>query len=265
MEKKYYIKEFSETFGVSTATLRYYEKIGLVCSKRDPNNLYRYYTDDDCHKIMLTRMLRSFGFSLNDIKENRWIKNSKNMIESLNSEIQRIDLQMQMLTLKKNQLEYYRKITGYINDKRFFLGKERLGKKFLFYCQMIKDEMVRPGDPYGITYELYESMPLCMAGTLIDGISDGSMVQKYGLLIQEEYLPESVSVTHMDERVEVNDCLHLIIPVTDGSVAFSIASFDTIGKYAASQGYPNSEKAVCTIIPSSEKETDSYLDCYVLI
>ena len=40
MEKKYYIKEFSETFGISTATLRYYEKIGLVCSKRDQNNLF---------------------------------------------------------------------------------------------------------------------------------------------------------------------------------------------------------------------------------
>ena len=27
MEKKYYIKEFSETFGISTATLRYYEMV----------------------------------------------------------------------------------------------------------------------------------------------------------------------------------------------------------------------------------------------
>lgn len=265
MEKKYYIKEFSETFGVSPATLRYYEKIGLLCSKRNEKNRYRYYTDDDYHKIMIIRILRSFGFSVNDIRNSQWIKSGERMTAALDREMRRIDAQIGALSLRKTQLAYYRRIAACIDERRFRLGREHLGKTFLFYGQMVRDDMVRPGDPNGITYDLYECMPLCMAGTLIEGISSNAMLQRYGLLIRREYLPRSIAEEQMDEAIEVQDCLHLIIPVTGMSVALSSASFETIREYAVSLGYPEAERALCTIIPSSQGETVSYLDCYILI
>jgi DNA-binding transcriptional MerR regulator len=37
------IKEFAEFTGVSVRTLHYYDEIGLLTPKKDPQNGYRYY------------------------------------------------------------------------------------------------------------------------------------------------------------------------------------------------------------------------------
>ena len=58
-----------EMVGVARSTLLYYERIGLISPKRNPDNGYRNYSRDDIQTILLIRQLQKAGFSLKEADE----------------------------------------------------------------------------------------------------------------------------------------------------------------------------------------------------
>nr|MCR5544709.1 MerR family transcriptional regulator [Eubacterium sp.] len=64
------IGEFSNICKVSTKTLRYYAEIGLLePGEVNPENGYRYYSIDQLEKMLFISRLKSYSFSLDEIKE----------------------------------------------------------------------------------------------------------------------------------------------------------------------------------------------------
>lgn len=62
------VKQFSQKTGLSSHTLRYYEKIGLFLEvKRDARG-YRYYSQDDVEWVEHLKAFKSMGMSLADMK-----------------------------------------------------------------------------------------------------------------------------------------------------------------------------------------------------
>ena len=63
------IGEFSNICKVSTKTLRYYDEIGLLKpSVIDPENGYRYYSIEQLEQMIFINRLKSYSFSLDEIK-----------------------------------------------------------------------------------------------------------------------------------------------------------------------------------------------------
>lgn len=63
------IGEFSKICKVSTKTLRYYDEIGLIHPEDiNPENGYRYYSIRQLRKMLLINRLKSYHFSLEEIK-----------------------------------------------------------------------------------------------------------------------------------------------------------------------------------------------------
>jgi len=63
------IGEFSKICGVSTKTLRYYDEIGLINpDETNPENGYRYYSISQLKKMLFINRLKSYHFSLEEIK-----------------------------------------------------------------------------------------------------------------------------------------------------------------------------------------------------
>ncbi|SDC14023.1 DNA-binding transcriptional regulator, MerR family [Paenibacillus sp. UNCCL117] len=63
------IGEFSKICEVSTKTLRYYDEIGLIHPEEiNPENGYRYYSIRQLKKMLLINRLKSYYFSLEEIK-----------------------------------------------------------------------------------------------------------------------------------------------------------------------------------------------------
>lgn len=61
MEELKTITQVTKAFGISTRTLRYYEQIGLLTSKRMDGYSYRVYDEESCirlHQIIILRKLR---------------------------------------------------------------------------------------------------------------------------------------------------------------------------------------------------------------
>ncbi|SMR83438.1 DNA-binding transcriptional regulator, MerR family [Aliiroseovarius halocynthiae] len=61
------IGEIAERVGVSTDTLRYYEKRGLIRSDRHTNG-YRDFHKDVAERVRQIRLAQSLGFSLTEIE-----------------------------------------------------------------------------------------------------------------------------------------------------------------------------------------------------
>ena len=60
------INEVENELQMSSYTIRYYEKLGLITVKRDRNG-YRNYQDEDINKLKRIRFLRELDISLEDI------------------------------------------------------------------------------------------------------------------------------------------------------------------------------------------------------
>lgn len=103
MKTQYKIGEIAEIFDISTDSLRYYEKEGLLVAKRDKNS-YRLYTIFDIWKLNIIQTMKSLGISLGEIKNflnNRSVSNEKAL---LTKELSYIDEKISTLIYQKAQL-----------------------------------------------------------------------------------------------------------------------------------------------------------------
>lgn len=89
------IKEVEQLLEISRATVRFYEKEGLVNPSREENG-YRDYSDEDVEKLRKIVILRKIGMSVEDI--NDIFDGAKSINEVLDANI--IKLQKQMNELK---------------------------------------------------------------------------------------------------------------------------------------------------------------------
>tara|TARA_B100000989_G_C19531762_1_gene470423 strand:+ start:6077 stop:6862 length:786 start_codon:yes stop_codon:yes gene_type:complete len=65
---KYTVKQLADCSGVSTRTLRFYDKISLLSPAYYAENGYRYYGEDELLCLQQILFFRELGFKLNDIK-----------------------------------------------------------------------------------------------------------------------------------------------------------------------------------------------------
>lgn len=63
------IGELSLRTGVSTQTIRYYERIALLPEPRRAKNGYRVYDNTDIERLQFVKRARQLDFSLDDIAE----------------------------------------------------------------------------------------------------------------------------------------------------------------------------------------------------
>ncbi len=67
MNQTYTIGELAELAGVSTKTLRVYERKGLLLPERNADNQYRIYTEEAVRKLEQIQLMKYLGFSLEQI------------------------------------------------------------------------------------------------------------------------------------------------------------------------------------------------------
>ena len=63
------ITEISQRFGITTDTIRYYEKIKLIPPIKRNSNGIRNFTEEDCNWVYFIKQLRSAGISIETLVE----------------------------------------------------------------------------------------------------------------------------------------------------------------------------------------------------
>lgn len=105
VEKRYLINEAAAQFNISTNKLRFYEKKGLIEPKRDIDNNYRYYTEDDLIKLQTILLYRLLNMPLKDIKDIVTDRNSNNILDHFYGQWQAVNDEIHQLNLVRNSLE----------------------------------------------------------------------------------------------------------------------------------------------------------------
>lgn len=89
------IKQASQRSGVSPQNIRYYEREGLLCPQRNPDNDYREYSDQDLHVLKLIRILRMLDMPLEDIRA--VLNGTAALPQALQNQEQRLQTQTEKL------------------------------------------------------------------------------------------------------------------------------------------------------------------------
>lgn len=104
MKVRHTIHEVATLLGISTDTIRLYEKEGLVTPLRNPDNGYRYYETDQIQRIMGVYLYRQINVSIPEIKSivnassfsdvcerfSEFIRNREAKIQKLQNEIEKL-------------------------------------------------------------------------------------------------------------------------------------------------------------------------------
>lgn len=128
-ERHYRIGDFAEMTGLTSPTLRYYEKEGLVKPHRSENGL-RFYTDADVKWIKFLLHLKSTGMSIEQLKKyvqwraegdstiNKRLELLKNVRSEFMKKMEDLD---HSLTILDDKIDWYTgKTTGKIKDSEGF-------------------------------------------------------------------------------------------------------------------------------------------------
>lgn len=126
------IGEFSKICQVSTKTLRYYAQIGLIQPEEiNPENGYRYYTIDQLKQMIFINRLKSYHFSLEEIKA-LLLSN-----ETLDNTL------LMALQLKKKEMEsHVEKLNETLAQLATDVTNLQQGKSIMTYLENIHVELV---------------------------------------------------------------------------------------------------------------------------
>ncbi|MDO3681298.1 MerR family transcriptional regulator [Paenibacillus ehimensis] len=111
----YSIREAAEKSGISSYTLRYYEKMGLLPPPKRKNSGFRSYTDKDIRFLTFLKSLKETGMSLDDINEfvkdgcifDKIDSNSEltQFTPTINKRIEILNKHLEKMEIKKRELE----------------------------------------------------------------------------------------------------------------------------------------------------------------
>lgn len=117
---KYKVSDLSKVLGVTTNTIRRYEKEGFINSERDKSD-YRWYEEFDICKTAIIRLLIKCGFTHSEIKE-MLDNNSDKITEICQNRLDEIDKEMSRLYFLRHWLK---------DNIQLFNTLEQIGEGFM--------------------------------------------------------------------------------------------------------------------------------------
>ena len=192
------IKEAQEKLKISSYTLRYYEKMGLIQPYRDENG-YRNYSEEDIHKIERIMFLRDINVPIEDIKD--ILNNKVTFQDVLENHIEKVNTRIESLQYIKNMCEDLKEkniplLDQVIEDNQ--IGNEKVKKKDLkkVFDYFKKDQTVVIG---------YKSIPRSLLGISVLSLFISGI---FGILIGLAF-PNMISYVNEQTRSSVQ---HFQIP-----------------------------------------------------
>lgn len=187
------VKDFSKQIGLASSKIRYYERNGIVLSKRFSHNNYRDFKDDDALNFYNVLMLRSFGMSINEtsfyqrdklLEVDSWLGN---YIKDLDKEIYFQTIKMFRL---KEMREYFNLIKNYENR----ISKNQLKDSYNVFnfgnIKKLKEE------DFNIIKSLVDLMPFSYVAIRIS---------KESILLKKKFLDVSIGLGILSQNLEKLD------------------------------------------------------------
>lgn len=263
-EQRYYIREFAKIFGLTADTIRYYESTGLLDTKREEFNKYRYYTANDASRIMYIRLLRSLKFSVKQIKEEAARIDHPLFSSQLVKQRDAIDTEIQFLTMLRDKINYYMALSQRIISGRdlygLVSGPHSYGFVMQMECENLVDLDLRTD---GLLLELYNHLPLSFPCIIFSFPEEEDLPQYCsGIGISEEYAKYIGIWEHIKEKYVWEQCYNLLIEMPIAAENAWVKIRKQIEMYLGEDKIQTGQHIFCEILPMSPKDKTSWLNCY---
>lgn len=237
----YLINQFSKITGLTKKALRYYDEQNILKpSFRDDENQYRMYDDKDLQRAQLVQMLRSFDFSIAEIKETMQLaENATDLTFILQEKMEQIS---RNIVREKELLER-------MNNKLVFSPTEELAPSYEISIEEIPPVLsacLKVQDKYGNIGNYMSTL-----FKVVKGNASGMVMNCY---YDEEYMEIANMELCIPVRKEVSGgavtCKTL--PPVRAVCTTHYGSYDTLSRaYRVLFSYMN-EKKLSALIPSRE-------------
>lgn len=131
MKNIFSIGEVSNMFDVSIDTLRYYDRIGLLCPEVNKENNYRMYNIKDIYLLSLILGARYLEISINDIK--KFLKS-----DNLDFDIY-LEFMNKQSELLNSKIKYLQKINLNVNKSKEIIGRASQHSNIYDFNELIKN------------------------------------------------------------------------------------------------------------------------------
>ena len=253
-ENKYSIGRFAAILGIDADTIRYYEKIGLLQSRRDENN-YRYYTDTDCRKLMTCRELRALGFSIKQIQSAQCDFESEQFAGFLGEREREIDREIEYLHAVQKQLRICREAAQRVGKKpEMTIIRHKQG--YYFFRQT--DNVKLLDHQSAITVKkLMDLQPLVFRGgvvsreELLSGKPCDFLRFACGLMVEKSMLRDSSLIRAADALFTWDLCAQVLLSGDFSQEDSGERQLRPLLEEISAQGYEIGEVAISRILPSN--------------
>lgn len=253
-ENKYSIGRFAAILGIDADTIRYYEKIGLLQSRRDENN-YRYYTDTDCRKLMTCRELRALGFSIKQIQSAQCDFESEQFAGFLGEREREIDREIEYLHAVQKQLRICREAAQRAGKKpEMTIVRRRQG--YYFFRQTDNVKLVDHQSAVTVK-KLMDLQPLVFRGgvvsreELLSGKPYDILKFACGLMVEKGALKDSSLIRAADALFTWELCAQVLVSGDFSQEDSGELQLRALLEEICAQGYEIGEAAISRILPSN--------------
>lgn len=178
--KRYKIGRISDLMGISSESIRYYEREGIIKPQKVADSGYRTFSAWDLHVLIRTRMFRKYGYTLSETSEVFQEDDFDNVIDSYRRKQHELEEQIRHQNHVLEQLKY---------DKRTLLDAMQNMNKFriVYSPAMVFVDVQRSYDIIDNKVSLYrkwiDRIPYAASGGMFDYpiLPHGEL--RYGLMI----------------------------------------------------------------------------------
>jgi len=183
MNNLQHIGVLSGLIGIPTSTLRFYDTQGITEPRKEACNQYRLYTPADSCRCLITKLLRSFGFSLENA--------SKIVTEnSLEASLEQMEAQEEILNAQfeelKEQLERLKDYKRTIYRCKGLENKVDISERKGFYrfSSIVGGKIIKSSQLKEFSSLWMQKLPFLSYSMKID--AEGNV--SWGFSMEEEYL-----------------------------------------------------------------------------
>lgn len=97
------IKDVEKNVGISSHTIRFYEEMGMIDIKRDPDNKYREFKESDIKRLKEIKLFRGLGITMEEIR--RFYSNEISLEMMMDHHVKELKLQHDDMKLKEELCE----------------------------------------------------------------------------------------------------------------------------------------------------------------
>ncbi len=197
INRKLSISEMAQIHDISRQTLIYYDKIGLFRPAiTDETNGYRYYSTLQIPLLREICFLRSIGMPLEDIRKHNEYNASTSTIELLESQREKINIQMSRLREQLHQIEKRVRVyqdAGSYEDAEYRPVITYFPDRWVIYREWDSDDLTR----YGMHYTLMKIWNEAEKHGLLPS-------RRWGALIMKKDLENHTPLRHAGGCCEIN-------------------------------------------------------------